>query len=177
MPQYRSQRITWIDQVSPKARDSHDITFHHVMRRSKYPLSQNRNMAKKKAKTSSTEDKSDDRGIDFEESLGEVEGIVSQLESGELGLTASLQKYEQGIRELKQCQTLLDAAEQKISQLSGFDADGNPVTTPQPNTPTATQRNKTAGRGKKPQKSPTADTSLASVDENASSVDDSPGLF
>ena len=49
-------------------------------------------MAKKKAKTSSTEDKSDDRGIDFEESLGEVEGIVSQLESGELGLTASLQR-------------------------------------------------------------------------------------
>ena len=89
-------------------------------------------MAKKKPTTTSTGNKSDQQSFDFEESLGSVEGIVSQLESGELGLTASLQKYEQGIRELKQCQTLLDAAEQKISQLSGFDADGNPVTTPQP---------------------------------------------
>ncbi|MAI35178.1 MAG: exodeoxyribonuclease VII small subunit [Rubripirellula sp.] len=134
-------------------------------------------MAKKKLKTSSTDDKSDDKNFDFEESLGEVEGIVSQLEGGELGLTASLQKYEQGIRELKQCQTLLDAAEQKISQLSGFDADGNPVSTPQPNTQTAARGGKTASRSKKSSKSSTADTPPVNTNENASSVDDSPGLF
>ena len=127
-------------------------------------------MAKKKPKTSSTANLSDDKSFDFEESLGEVEGIVSQLESGELGLTASLQKYEQGIRELKECQTLLDAAEQKISQLSGFDADGNPVTTPQATT--------AAPRGKKSSKSATSTGAPAvNADENATSVDDSPGLF
>lgn len=75
-------------------------------------------MAKKKPKTSQPAGKADDKNFDFEESLGEVEGIVSQLESGELGLTASLQKYEQAIRELKQCQSLLDAAEQKIDRKS-----------------------------------------------------------
>ena len=128
-------------------------------------------MAKKKPKASSAANNSDDNSFDFEESLGEVEGIVSQLESGELGLTASLQKYEQGIRELKQCQTLLDAAEQKISQLSGFDADGNPVTTPQPTAAPAAQR------GKKSSKSATADAPPVNTDENATSVDDSPGLF
>ena len=131
-------------------------------------------MAKKKPKTSQTAAKADDRRFDFEESLGEVEGIVSQLESGELGLTASLQKYEQGIRELKQCQSLLDAAEQKISQLSGFDADGNPVTTPQPasskraNSGNQKKRVAKSGSGSEPADEP--------IDEN-SSVDDSPGLF
>ncbi len=128
-------------------------------------------MAKKKPKTSSTTKNSDDKSVDFEESLGEVEGIVSQLESGELGLTASLQKYEQGIRELKQCQTLLDAAEQKISQLSGFDADGNPVTTPQPTTASAAQGSK------KSAKPVTAATRPVNTDENTTSVDDSRGLF
>lgn len=121
-------------------------------------------MAKKQPKTASTAD-----SIDFEESLGEVEGIVSQLESGELGLTASLQKYEQGIRGLKECQKLLDAAEQKISLLSGFDADGNPVTVPQPTTSPAAQRVKKSKKN--------ADAPPVSTDENATSVDDSPGLF
>ncbi|MGI9466984.1 MAG: exodeoxyribonuclease VII small subunit [Rubripirellula sp.] len=134
-------------------------------------------MAKKKPKTSSTADNTEKKSFDFEESLGEVEGIVSQLESGELGLTASLQKYEQGIRELKQCQTLLDTAEQKISQLSGFDADGNPVTTPQPTTAPAAQRGKTASGSKKSAKSATADSPPVNSDENTTSVDDSPGLF
>ena len=134
-------------------------------------------MAKKKPKTSSIADNSDDKSFDFQESLGEVEGIVSQLESGELGLTASLQKYEQGIRELKQCQTLLDAAEQKISQLSGFDADGNPVTAPQPASPSAAQRGKTSTRVKKAAKSATGVETRVKTDENATSVDDSPGLF
>jgi exodeoxyribonuclease VII small subunit len=68
--------------------------------------------------------------VSFEKSLAEVEKIVSQLESGELGLTESLEKYERGIRQLKQCHTILDAAEQRVSVLSGFDADGNPVLEP-----------------------------------------------
>ena len=131
-------------------------------------------MAKKKPKTSQTAGKAEDKNFDFEESLGEVEGIVSQLESGELGLTASLQKYEQGIRELKQCQSLLDAAEQKISQLSGFDADGNPVTTPQPaGLKRANRANLKKSVAKSGSESEPADES---IDEN-SSVDDSPGLF
>jgi exodeoxyribonuclease VII small subunit len=134
-------------------------------------------MAKKKPKRSQTAGKADEDNFDFEESLGEVEGIVSQLESGELGLTASLQKYEQGIRELKQCQSLLDAAEQKISQLSGFDADGNPAITAQPSAPAASKRVKAGNRKRSTAKSgPEGDPSNDTT-AHESSVDDSPGLF
>ena len=84
--------------------------FRQLMSRSKYKSSQNRNMAKKKTQKASKGGETAEVTFDFEESLGKVEGIVSQLESGELGLTASLQKYEQGIHELKECQSLLDAA-------------------------------------------------------------------
>ncbi|MDA7915184.1 exodeoxyribonuclease VII small subunit [bacterium] len=134
-------------------------------------------MAKKKTKNSETLGKVNEKNFDFEESLGEVEGIVSQLESGELGLTASLQKYEQGIRELKQCQSLLDAAEQKISQLSGFDADGNAVTSSPPLDSTPAKRSKTGNRPKNAAKSGNDPETLNDTIASDSSVDDSPGLF
>lgn len=66
----------------------------------------------------------------FEESLGELEKIVAELESGKLGLSDALARYEEGVRHLKGCQQLLDAAERKIELLSGVDAEGNPITTP-----------------------------------------------
>jgi len=67
---------------------------------------------------------------DFESALSEVEEIVAALESGELGLSESLDRYEQGIKSLKRCHALLEAAEQRVSLLAGFDADGNPITEP-----------------------------------------------
>ena len=70
---------------------------------------------------------SSENEVNFEESLQQVEEIVGRLEGGQLGLTESLDQYEAGIRQLKQCQQMLDAAEQKVNLLSGFDADGNPV--------------------------------------------------
>lgn len=72
----------------------------------------------------------DECASSFEESLGELENIVAELESGKLGLSEALARYEEGVRHLKGCQQLLDAAERKIELLSGVDAEGNPVTTP-----------------------------------------------
>ncbi len=72
--------------------------------------------------------------LDYESAMKQVESIVRALESGELDLTESLDQYEQGIGRLKDCHEILEAAEQKISLLSGFDADGNPVTQPMPAT-------------------------------------------
>lgn len=68
--------------------------------------------------------------IDFEDALSEVEQIVAELEAGDLGLTESLGQYEVGVRRLKQCHAMLAEAEQRVSVLAGFDADGNPVTEP-----------------------------------------------
>lgn len=66
----------------------------------------------------------------FEESLAELEKIVAELESGKLGLSDALERYEDGVKHLKGCQQLLESAERKIELLSGVDADGNPITQP-----------------------------------------------
>lgn len=81
-------------------------------------------MAKKKVA------KSKPAASTFEQSLEQLEGIVADLESGELGLDDALARYEQGVQRLKQCHEQLQAAERKIELLSGFDAEGNPVTQP-----------------------------------------------
>ncbi len=54
---------------------------------------------------------------DFETSLQQLEQIVQQMESGELGLQASLEQFEKGIQLAKSCQTALSSAELKVNQL------------------------------------------------------------
>ncbi|MEW4453958.1 exodeoxyribonuclease VII small subunit [Bremerella sp. JC817] len=66
----------------------------------------------------------------FEEGLAELQQIVQQLEGGQLGLDAALEKYQRGIEVLKQCHTVLKSTERKIELLSGVDAEGNPITQP-----------------------------------------------
>jgi exodeoxyribonuclease VII small subunit len=66
----------------------------------------------------------------FEEALEQLEGIVHQLEEGQIGLSEALAQYEKGVKLLRQCYGLLERAERRIELLSGVDADGNPVTTP-----------------------------------------------
>ena len=87
-------------------------------------------MAKKKRKAVGDRDKRPgvDASIDFEQALSDVESIVGKLESGELGLTDSLQQYEIGIKRLKQCHALLQQAERRVTLLSGVNEEGNPIT-------------------------------------------------
>jgi exodeoxyribonuclease VII small subunit len=66
----------------------------------------------------------------FEEALAELEQIVEQLEDGDLGLAAALDRYAQGVGLLRQCHALLAGAERRIELLTGVDAQGNPVTEP-----------------------------------------------
>ena len=56
--------------------------------------------------------------LHFEKSIAELEILVNQLEKGELSLEESLKQFEQGINLARQCQTMLQQAEQKIEQLS-----------------------------------------------------------
>jgi len=70
----------------------------------------------------------DECASSFEDSLKELEKIVAELESGKLGLSDALARYEEGVKHLKGCQHLLEMAERKIELLSGVDADGNPIT-------------------------------------------------
>ena len=66
----------------------------------------------------------------FEQAVAEVEEIVGRLEGGKLELAQSLEEYQRGIGTLKECYELLSDAERRITLLSGFDADGNPITEP-----------------------------------------------
>lgn len=54
----------------------------------------------------------------YEAQINKLEHIVNALESGELSLDDALKQYEQGIQLVRHCQKALDAAEQKVQQLS-----------------------------------------------------------
>jgi exodeoxyribonuclease VII small subunit len=66
----------------------------------------------------------------FEASLAQLQQIVNDLEEGHLGLETSLARFEEGIRLLRSCYTILEAAEQKIEILAGLNEAGEPVTEP-----------------------------------------------
>jgi exodeoxyribonuclease VII small subunit len=74
-------------------------------------------------------DSPDDK-LTFEDALAEMEHVVRELEDGAIGLEDALGQYERGIALLKRCYGQLRQAEQKIQQLTGVDAEGQPVTQP-----------------------------------------------
>ena len=73
-------------------------------------------------------DKSDkaaeDLNLPFEAAFHAIEEIVEQLESGELSLADSVALFERGQRLLGLCNTQLDNAELRVTQLSAGD-DGS----------------------------------------------------
>jgi exodeoxyribonuclease VII small subunit len=55
----------------------------------------------------------------FSESLGELESIVAQLESGQLDLEESMARYERAVALLRACRGKLAEAEQRVTMLMG----------------------------------------------------------
>lgn len=53
----------------------------------------------------------------FEDNLSRLEGIVEQLESGELSLDDAMKAFEKGIKLTRDCQESLSQAEQKVQVL------------------------------------------------------------
>ncbi len=60
-------------------------------------------------------------GFHFEQALSELEAVVEQLESGELSLEQSLQRFERGIALTRACQRSLAEAEQRVKVLMETD--------------------------------------------------------
>jgi exodeoxyribonuclease VII small subunit len=54
---------------------------------------------------------------DFEEALNRLEGIVREIEKGDLSLESSLARYEQGVRLARFCGGKLEEAEKRIELL------------------------------------------------------------
>jgi len=63
--------------------------------------------------------------LKFEQAIGQVEAIIEQIESGEVGLEDSLAKYEQGMKLLGDCRRILDKAKKRIAELT-LDGQGKP---------------------------------------------------
>ena len=57
----------------------------------------------------------------FEENIGELENIVTELEKGELNLEDAMKKFEEGITISKNCNKILEEAEKKITILLNED--------------------------------------------------------
>lgn len=64
---------------------------------------------------------SDINELSFEAAFAELEAIITQLESGDLSLDDSVTLFERGRKLSERCQSLLDQADLRISQLT---ADG-----------------------------------------------------
>ena len=88
-----------------------------------YPVA----MAKKKATKKKSAAK---KALSFEHSMDALKEILADLEAGNLPLNESLEKYEAGIRHLRECDATLRKAKAKIELLVGVDGDGQPVTKP-----------------------------------------------
>jgi exodeoxyribonuclease VII small subunit len=54
---------------------------------------------------------------DFEQALEELESLVEQLETGELSLDQSLERFKRGVELTRHCQSVLDQAQQTVQQL------------------------------------------------------------
>jgi exodeoxyribonuclease VII small subunit len=59
----------------------------------------------------------DDEALGFEQALAELEGLVERLEHGDLPLDEALKAFERGVSLTRQCQSSLQAAQQKVEVL------------------------------------------------------------
>jgi exodeoxyribonuclease VII small subunit len=62
---------------------------------------------------------------DFEKSLEELEGLVEQLESGELNLDQSLDQFKRGVELTRHCQAVLKKAQQTVEKLVDLDDESS----------------------------------------------------
>lgn len=67
--------------------------------------------------------------MSFEEALGELDGIVKSLESGQAPLDQAIGAYERGVALKKHCETKLREAQARIEKIT-IGADGSVATEP-----------------------------------------------
>lgn len=68
---------------------------------------------------------SETRPDGFEHKLAELESLVEQLESGELELADSLQRFQRGVELSRECRRMLDEAQQTVEQVMREDGDAS----------------------------------------------------
>ncbi|HSM69783.1 MAG TPA: exodeoxyribonuclease VII small subunit [Xanthomonadales bacterium] len=66
-----------------------------------------------------------DKLPEFEKALAELEELVNKLESGELSLDDSLSQFKRGVELTRQCQLVLDQAQQSVEKLLNPDDESS----------------------------------------------------
>ena len=66
----------------------------------------------------------------FEEALNQLTELVARLESGSLGLSASIDGYERGVALVRRLHEELARAEERVSVLVRIDDEGRPALAP-----------------------------------------------
>ena len=56
--------------------------------------------------------------LSFEDAMNELESIASQLETGDSPLEKSIKLFERGNKLKRHCQKILEAAEEKVEQIT-----------------------------------------------------------
>ncbi|MFM8413410.1 MAG: exodeoxyribonuclease VII small subunit [Planctomycetota bacterium] len=108
------------------------------------------------APASSTRPAETTQPASFEDALNQLAELVSRLESGSLGLSASIDGYERGVALLRRLHEELARAEERVSVLVRIDDEGRPVLAPleaaeQPGGDQSTpRRSRQGGRSKQP---------------------------
>ena len=74
-------------------------------------------MKSKPQKSDLKSDQKTDQLPDFEQSLTELEALVTKLEQGDVPLEEALKTFERGVALTRQCQTALRTAQQKVEVL------------------------------------------------------------
>lgn len=57
--------------------------------------------------------------ITIEESFASLDAIIGELQNGDLTLEESFQKYEEGMKLIKNCNTAIDKVEKKLEVING----------------------------------------------------------
>lgn len=69
--------------------------------------------------SNSTEETGTEAQMRFSEAVAELESIVKDLESGDLDLEDSIERYERGVALLEVCRSKLENAQQRVTVLMG----------------------------------------------------------
>lgn len=67
----------------------------------------------------------DNKPVDFEKALAELESLVERLERGDVPLDEALRTFERGVALTRHCQACLQAAQQKVEIL--LKRSGEPI--------------------------------------------------
>jgi len=68
------------------------------------------------------------KALDFEQSLNNLEALVTRMEQGDMPLDESLKAFEEGIALTRECQARLAAAELQVTKL--IEQQGQPALVP-----------------------------------------------